>query len=145
MVTRASVTLGGSGFMHILRILSLSLSVIAAGCCSHRNERSSQVDVPVVSEKLGHKVVPPLAFSQLSEGHGSVVRLTARRIFSIKDGLTEVHSICRTSIVAIADQGGWFFYATSAVTDTTTHQPTQLISGYAIRHGSRQIVSWSIW
>ena len=131
--------------MRNLCILVISLGVVAAGGCSHRNMSSSVVDVPVVSNKAGQKIVPPFAFSQLSDGRLSVVGQTKHRVFSISDGLTDVRIISRNPIVAVAEQDGWFFFATSVGTDATIHQPTQFISGYAIRHGGRQIVSWSTW
>jgi hypothetical protein len=131
--------------MHNLRILILCLGVVAAGCCSRKHSNSSILDVPVVSSETSHPVVPPLAFSQLSDGRLSVVGQTRHRVFSITDGLADVRTASQHPIVAAADQDGWFFFATSVVTDTTTHQPSQFISGYAIRHDGRQIVYWSTW
>lgn len=45
----------------------------------------------------------------------------------------------------MAEQGGWFFYATSTATDQTTHQPASFIAGYAIKKGGREIIEWSAW
>jgi hypothetical protein len=103
------------------------------------------VDVPVVRSQAGHARVPPFAFSQLSAGRLSVMGQTRHRVYSISDGLRDVRVTSQNPIVAVTDQDGWFFYATSVATDAATHQPAQFISGYAIRHGSRQIVYWSTW
>ena len=140
--------------MRNLCIMFVSLGVIVAGCCSRPNSRSSDVDVPVVSSQAGHTLVPPFAFSQLSAGRLSVVGQTKHRVYSISDGLPDVRMASKNPIVAATDQDGWFFFATSVVkdvfdtslaTDATTPQPVEFISGYAIRHGSRQIVYWSTW
>jgi hypothetical protein len=103
------------------------------------------VDVPVVSNQAGHTLVPPFAFSQLSAGGRSVMGKTKHRVYSISDGLPDVRMTSNNPIVAVTDQDGWFFFATSVATDAATHQPVQFISGYAIRHGGRQIVYWSTW
>jgi hypothetical protein len=66
-------------------------------------------------------------------------------VYSISDGLPDVRTASKNPIVAATDQDDWFFFATSVATDATTHQPTQFISGFAVRHGSRQIVYWSTW
>ena len=131
--------------MRNLCIMIGSLAVVAAGCCSRPSSRFSNVDVPVVSSQAGHTLVPALAFSQLSAGRLSVMGQTKQRAYSISDALPDVRMTSKNPIVAATDQDGWFFYATSVATDATTHQPAQFISGYAIRHGSRQIVYWSTW
>jgi hypothetical protein len=116
------------------------------------------LDVPVVGNQAGNALVPPLAFRQLSAGL-SIVGQARHRVFSISDGLPDVRTVSKNPIVDATDQDGWFFFATSAAAgvfptsffdtlpakDVTIHLPTQFISGYAIRHGSRQIVYWSTW
>ena len=131
--------------MRNLCIMVVSLGVVAAGCCSHPNSSSSDVEVPVVRSQAGNALVPQFAFSQLSAGRLSVMGQTRHRVYSISDGLPDVRVTSQNPIVAATDQAGWFFFATSVATDTTTHQPTQFISGFAIRRGSRQIVYWSTW
>ena len=133
------------GIMRNLCVMFVSLGVVAAGCCSRPNSISSDVDVPVVSSQAGHTLVPPFAFSQLSAGRLSVKSQTRHRVYSISDGLPDVRMASQNPIIAATDQDGWFFFATSVATDATTHQPMQFISGFAIRHGSRQIVYWSTW
>jgi len=117
------------------------------------------MDGPVVRSQTGHELVPSFAFSQLSAGRLSVVGQARHRVFSISDGLPDVRAVSKNPIVDATDQDGWFFFATSVVAgvyDTgffdklpakvvTIHLPTQFISGYAIRHGDRQIVYWSTW
>ena len=142
---RRVAELGSLGVMHNLCIMVVSLGVVAAGCCSRPNSSSSDVDVPVVRSQSGHALVPPFAFSQLSAGRLSVVGQTKHRVYSISDGLPDVRMASQNPIIAATDQDGWFFFATSVATDATTHQPAQFISGYAIRHRSRQIVYWSTW
>jgi hypothetical protein len=48
-------------------------------------------------------------------------------------------------ITAAAEDSGWFFYATASITDPVTHQPVNLISGLAVRRGTREIIGWSVW
>jgi len=140
--------------MRNLRIMVVSLAVVAAGCCSHPNSSSSDVDVPVLRSQGSHTLVSQFAFSQLSAGRLSVVGQTKHRVYSISDGLPDVRTTSKNPIVAATDQDGWFFFATSVAkdvfdrslaTEVTTSQPVQFISGYAIRYGSRQIVYWSTW
>jgi hypothetical protein len=131
--------------MRNLCIIVVGLGVVAAGCCSRTNSSSPGMDVPVMSSQAGHAVVPPFAFSQLSAGRLSVMGQTKLRVYSISDGLPDVRMVSKNPIVAATDQDGWFFFATSVARDSTTLQPVQFISGYAIRHGSRQIVYWSVW
>jgi hypothetical protein len=50
-----------------------------------------------------------------------------------------------TSILAVAEQGDWLFYAISTATDQETHQPVRFIAGYAIRKAGREIIEWSVW
>jgi hypothetical protein len=145
------------GVMHNLCLLIVSLGVVAAGCCSYPHSSSSDVDVPVVRSQAGRALVPPFAFSQLSAGRLSIVGQARHRVFSISDGLPDVRTVSKNPIVDATDQDGWFFFATSVASvvagvfdtspaaDVTIHLPTQFISGYAIRHGSRQIVYWSTW
>jgi hypothetical protein len=142
--------------MRNLYLIIVSVGALAAGCCSRPNASSPTVDIPIVNRQAGHTPVPPFAFSQLSAGRLSVMGQTKHRVYSISDGLPDVRAVSKNQIVAATDQDGWFFFATSVAkgsfdldnspaTDVTTPQPVQFISGYAIRHGSRQIVYWSTW
>ena len=123
-----------------LPILILRLGVVASGCYSRDHSSSSVLDIPVVSSKTNHGIVPPLIFSQLSDGRQSMAGQTRHRVFSIRDELAEVRTVFLHPIVAATDQSGWFFFATSVVTDGITHEPAQFISGYAVQHRSKQIV-----
>ena len=90
-------------------------------------------------------MVPPFAFNQLLAGQRSVIGQTKHPVFSITTGLPEVRMASQNAIVAVTEQDGWFFYATSVGKDEVTNQPVQFISGYAIKRGTRQIIYWSTW
>lgn len=120
--------------------------VVAAGCRSRPScSNLSDGDVPLVRSHAGNSLVPQFAFSQLSAARQSVAGQTRHRVFSISGGLSDVRAISKNPIVAATDQDGWFFFATSVATDADTRQPTEFISGYAIRRGSREIIYWSTW
>jgi hypothetical protein len=133
------------GLMRNLCIITAGLALVAAGCSSRQISNSSDMDVPVLSRQAGHTLVPSSAFSQLSVGRLSIKGQAKHRVFSISDGLPDVRMVSKNPIVAATDQDGWFFFATSVARDEATDQPVEFISGYAIRHGSQQIVYWSTW
>jgi hypothetical protein len=90
-------------------------------------------------------MVPPFAYNQLLAGQRSVIGQTKHPVFSIAAGLPDARLASKNPIVALTEQDGWFFYATSVVEDGVTLQPVQFISGLAIKRGSRQILYWSTW
>ena len=94
------------GVMRNLRIIVLSLAVVAGGCCSRPNSSSSDADVPVLSNPAGNALVPPFAFGQLSAGRLSVVGQTKHKVYSISDGLPDVRTASKNPIVAATDQDG---------------------------------------
>jgi len=69
----------------------------------------------------------------------------AKPVSTIREGLPDVQRVSPRPILAVVEQGDWFFYATSTATDQETHQPVSFIAGYAIRKGGRQIIEWSVW
>ena len=67
------------------------------------------------------------------------------KINSLGEGLPVARAVSVVPIIAVAEQDGWFFYATTVYTDATTHQPVRFISGLAVRHGTQEIVAWNVW
>jgi hypothetical protein len=66
-------------------------------------------------------------------------------VISLEAGLSQLQKYSKHPIVAMAESEGWFFYATSAVTDGKTGEPLQFISGYAIKRGGCRVIGWSVW
>jgi hypothetical protein len=81
--------------------------------------------VTTASPKLGHELATPVS--------------------SLDAGLLHVRKTSDRPILAMAESGGWFFYATSVVRDSTTGQPVAMISGYAIKREGRRVLTWSVW
>jgi len=96
------------------------LAIITAGCASQPQAGSSINGLPALGQ-------------------------SRNKIHSLEEGLPPAQAASALPIMAVAEQDGWFLYATATFTDATTHQPVGFISGLAIRHGTREIVSWSIW
>jgi hypothetical protein len=81
--------------------------------------------VTTASPKLGHAVPTPVS--------------------SLESGLLHVQKTFDRPILAMAERGGWFFYATSVARDSETDEPVFMISGYAIKRDGRRVIRWSVW
>jgi hypothetical protein len=81
--------------------------------------------VTTASPKLGHELPTPVS--------------------SLEAGLLQVRKTCDRPILAMAESGGWFFYATSVARDGKTGKPVSMISGYAIKRDGRRVIRWSVW
>lgn len=122
--------------------------VYAAGCRTPSHSAHWLNNVSIVTSDPGHPVVSPLAFNWLQSGFGKVVRRIDHKVFSLGDGLPDVRAVSsfpNSPVVAITEQNGWFFYATSMATSSEVDKPPQFISGYAIKRGTREIFYWSVW
>ena len=66
-------------------------------------------------------------------------------VSSLEAGLPHARKTADRPILAMAESGGWFFYATSVVSDEKTGAPVQFISGYAVKRDGRHVVGFSVW
>jgi hypothetical protein len=81
--------------------------------------------VATASPKLGYEVPTPVS--------------------SLEAGLFQVQKTSDRPILAMAEAGGWFFYATSVVRDGKTGKPVCMISGYAVKRYGRRVIGWGVW
>ena len=98
-----------------------AVPVLKAGAVS----RNALEQVASASPELGYDVPTPVT--------------------SLKAGLLHVKKTSARPIHAMAERGGWYFYATSVARDGKTGEPVYMISGYAIRRDSRRVIRWSVW
>jgi hypothetical protein len=131
--------------MYRLTAMLVTLAILSAGCASHPEPGSSLDGVPVLASSADRPMVPKLAFKQLAAKNRKSLGQARNKIHSLEEGLPVVRAVSALPIIAVAEQNGWFFYATATFTDDTTHQPNGFVSGLAIRHGTRDIICWSIW
>jgi hypothetical protein len=66
-------------------------------------------------------------------------------VTSLEAGLPLVKKTSGRPIFAMAERGGWFFYATSVAREVTTDEPVSMISGYAVKRDGRRVIRWSVW
>jgi hypothetical protein len=66
-------------------------------------------------------------------------------VTSLEAGLLHLKKTSDRPILAMAERGGWFFYATSVARDGKTGEPVSMISGYAIKRDGRRVIGWSVW
>jgi hypothetical protein len=81
--------------------------------------------VTSASKELGYDVPTPVA--------------------SLEAGLLQVKKTSDRPILAMAERGGWFFYATSVARDQKTGAPVLMISGHAIKRDGRRVIGWGVW
>jgi hypothetical protein len=130
--------------MHYVTPIMASSVVLAAGCCSQARRAASDTIPPVVVTGRT-PVVYRTTLPQLTSITRNIAGRVAKPVTSIREGLPAVQKISRQPILAVAEQGDWFFYATSTANDQTTHQPVSFIAGFAIKRGDREIIEWSVW
>src|SRR4051794_2183052 len=130
--------------MRFFTSIMASLVVLVAGCGSHAKRMTSDAKPPdaVSGRPL---VVYETILPQLTSKTRKITGEVAKPVATVKEGLPHVQRVSQRPILAVAEQGDWFFYATSTATDQTTHQPMSFIAGYAIRKGGREIIEWSVW
>jgi hypothetical protein len=123
-------------------LLLLSL-VLSAGCCCHAKRTASDANPAVVVS--GTPVVYETILAQLTSRTRKIAGEVAAPLSAAMQGLPAVQGVSSRPIIAVVEQGNWFFYATSTATDQTTDQPVSFIGGYAIKRGGREIIEWSVW
>jgi len=130
--------------MRYLIAIAVNVVVIGTGCSDHAKHSPSVEKAPI--EVTGRAPVAyEITLPQLTSKTRKIVREVAKPVFAIRDGLPYVQKVSQQPILAVVEQGDWFFYATSTAADQETHQPVSFIAGYAIRKGGRQIIEWSVW
>ena len=82
---------------------------------------------------------------QLTSNTRKILVMVEQSVTSGDEGLGHVLRNCQRGILAVVEQGDWFFYPSSAVSDQTTLAPTMFMDGYAIKRGGREIIQWSNW
>src|SRR5262249_6052799 len=87
--------------------------------------RSALEQVTSASPELGYDIATPVT--------------------SLEAGLRHVKKTSDQPILAMAERGGWFVYATSVVRDDKTGAPVYMISGYAIKRDGRRVLTWGVW
>ena len=132
------------GVMCYLIAIAVSVVVLGAGCSRHSKHGASAANAPVVATGR-----TPVAYEttlpQLTSKTRKIAAEATKPVSAIREGLPHVQRVSQRPILAVVEQEGWFFYATSTATDQETHQPVSFIAGYAIRKGGRQIIEWSVW
>jgi hypothetical protein len=132
------------GIMRYFTAIMSSLVVLAPGCCSHAKRMASDVKPPTVVS--GRTLVAyETTLPQLTSKTRTIAGEVAKPVATVREGLPHVQRVSQRPILAIGEQGHWFFYGTSTATDQTTHQPVRFIAGYAIEKGGREIIEWSVW
>ena len=131
--------------MRRLTAIIATLAIISAGCASQPEAGSSIDGVPALVSTGDRAILSKQILKQLVAKNRKILGQSRNKIHSLDEGLPPARAASALPILAVAEQDGWFLYATATFTDATTHQPVGFISGLAIRHGTREIVSWSIW
>ncbi len=131
----------------MLRLTALiaTLAIITAGCASQPEAGSSIDGVPALVSTGGRPILSEQILKQLVAKNRKILAQSRNKIHSLEEGLPPARTASALPIIAVAEQDGWFLYATATFSDATTHQPVGFISGLAIRHGTRDIVAWSMW
>ena len=123
-----------------------SLVVLTVGCCSQTSRTASDANTPVLvtgSTPVAYDMV--LAQLTAKSKARKIAGLVTRPVSTVEKGLPDVQRVSPRPIVAIVEQGDWFFYATSAAIDRATHQSGVFVAGYAIKRGGQEIIEWSAW
>jgi hypothetical protein len=120
-------------------VLLTGLAVVSPG--SSKQPRSAKPAVPV----LKADAVYSDAIKQVVTASPKLGFEVPSPVSSLKAGLLYVQKTSGQPILAMAESGGWFFYATSVVRDNDTGKPVSMISGYAIKRDGRRVIGWSVW
>ena len=130
--------------MRYLIAILVGVAILEMAGCSYRTKVSASVAKSPVVVTGQTRVVSDIAQSHLTSTSRKIAGEIAKPVSSMREGLVHVQKISRAPIQAIAEQGGWFYYATSIVADQATGEPKNFIAGYAIKKGDRQIIEWSV-
>jgi hypothetical protein len=118
-------------------VLLAGLAVMSQG--GPEKPRPAKPTVPV----LGADAVCGMIVNQVTTASPELGYMVATPVSCLEEGLLRVPSEER--ILAMAESEGWFFYATSVVRDGTTDEPVMMLSGYAVKRGSRHVVGFGVW
>ena len=121
LVLLAGLALVSQGALEKPRPAKPAVPVLTAGAVM----RNALKQVTSASPELGHEVPTPVA--------------------SLEAGLLHLKKTSDRPILAMAERGGWYFYATSVARDNKTDEPVYMISGYAIKRDGRRVIRWSVW
>ena len=131
----------GARLMRHFTIILMSLAVLAPGGCSRAKRATGNLPVMVGGRPVAYELTLPQLTSKTRKVAGEI----AKPVATAWEGVPHVQRISPHAILGVAEQGDWFFYATSAATDQATHQPVSFIAGYAIKRGGHEIIQWSVW
>ena len=120
-------------------VLLTGLAVVGLG--SPEKTPPAKPAVPV----LKANAVDSNAMKQVRSASPKLGTKVPKPVSSLKAGLHYVQKTADRQIFAMAESGGWFFYATSVARDSETGEPVFMISGYAIKRDGRRVVGWSVW
>ena len=127
--------------MRIVLSLALltGLALVSHGALS--KPRPAKPAVPVLTADA----VMSNALEQVTSASPQLGYDVPTRVTSLEAGLLQVKKTSDRPIVAMAERGGWFFYATSVMRDGETGAPVSMISGYAIKRDGRRVIGWGVW
>jgi hypothetical protein len=120
-------------------VLLTGLAVVSRG--SPEKPRAADPAVPVLKAAS----VYSSAIKQVATASPKLGQELPAPVSSLEAGLLQVRKTCDRPILAMAESGGWFFYATSVVRESDTGKPVSMISGYAIKRDGRRLIGWSVW
>ncbi|HEX4349678.1 MAG TPA: hypothetical protein VH251_04800 [Verrucomicrobiae bacterium] len=131
--------------MRRLTAIIATLAILTAGCASQPEAGSSIDGVPTLVSTGDRPILSPQILKQLVAKNRKILGQSRAKIHSLDEGLPPAQAASALPILAVAEQDGWFLYATATFTDANTHRPVGFISGLAVRHGTRDIIAWSTW
>ena len=120
-------------------VLLTGLAVVSQACPV--TARLARPAVPV----LKAEAADPIALKQVTSAPLKVGHELSTPVTSLEAGLLQVRKTSDRPVLAMAESGGWFFYATSVARDSETDEPVFMISGYAIKRDGRRVIRWSVW
>jgi hypothetical protein len=120
-------------------VLLTGLALVSQGAPD--KPQPAKPSVPV----LRANAVMTIALKQVTSASPELGFDVATPVTSLEAGLLQVKKTTDRSILAMAERGGWFFYATSVVRDEKTDEPVSMISGYAIKRDGWRVIRWSVW
>ena len=127
--------------MRIVLSLVLLTGLVSVGHGVPENPKPAKPAVPVLTADA----VMSNALEQVTSASPQLGYDVPTRVTSLEAGLLQVKKTSDRPILAMAERGGWFFYATSVVRDDKTGAPVSMISGYAIKRDGRRVIGWGVW
>jgi hypothetical protein len=119
--------------------LALLIGFAALSQGSPEKPRPAKPAVPV----LKADAVQSLIVKQVTSASPELGYRVAAPLSCLEAGLLAMPS--ERPILAMAEAKGWFFSATSVVSDAKTGEPLLFLSGYAVKRGSRHVVGFGVW